>query len=353
MESKLQENLHEMQAESTARKLYLWGAGNILNHSIDFLKCNFRIEGIIDKGVHADGGRLFDIPLYAPDILDEMDRDRTMFCITCIHVREIADWLRKSGFHYVYDVFHVHRDPMYKFHPPLDSEGLSQVHILNEMLEDCQSKEVLRKLIDKRAIQSLDYSDIHEKNQYFPDDVWQIGKDESFIDAGAFDGDTVAAIGEMTRNEFRAVYAFEPDTKNFSVLEEKYREDMRVHCYPYATWDSEAALCFSDGEAASSTIAESGKRIRAVALDDVIESPVTFIKMDVEGAEMRSLRGARNLICRYKPKLAICVYHKADDLWKIPFLIRDLVPEYRFMLRHHSDLWFETVIYAQIDKVKR
>ena len=51
MESKLQENLHEMQAESTARKLYLWGAGNILNHSIDFLKCNFRIEGIIDKGV--------------------------------------------------------------------------------------------------------------------------------------------------------------------------------------------------------------------------------------------------------------------------------------------------------------
>ena len=73
---------------------------------------------------------------------------------------------------------------------------------------------------------------------------------------------------------------------------------------------------------------------------------VTFIKMDVEGAELESLKGAEKTIRRDKPKLAICIYHKPEDMWTIPLYIKELVPEYKLYIRHHSSGVCETVLYA-------
>lgn len=77
------------------------------------------------------------------------------------------------------------------------------------------------------------------------------------------------------------------------------------------------------------------------------ETP-TFIKMDIEGAELEALEGAKTTIVKNKPKLAICLYHKPDDLWKIPLYLKDLVPEYKFYIRHHGKVRWETVLYATI-----
>ena len=88
--------------------------------------------------------------------------------------------------------------------------------------------------------------------------------------------------------------------------------------------------------------------VECVPLDAVISEKVTFIKMDIEGSEMKALSGARRLITTYKPKLAICIYHKLDDLWKILQYIHSLVPEYKFYVRHHSILYVDTVLYATI-----
>jgi FkbM family methyltransferase len=87
-----------------------------------------------------------------------------------------------------------------------------------------------------------------------------------------------------------------------------------------------------------------------VSLDEDIEEPVNFIKMDIEGFELEALKGAARHIREKKPKLAICVYHKINDLWEIPFLIADLNPEYKLYLRRYH--WMnensetESVIYA-------
>lgn len=71
-----------------------------------------------------------------------------------------------------------------------------------------------------------------------------------------------------------------------------------------------------------------------------------MIKMDVEGAELESLKGARETILRNRPKLAICIYHKPEDMTEIPLYIKSLVPEYKFFVRHHSNYFAETVLYA-------
>jgi hypothetical protein len=68
--------------------------------------------------------------------------------------------------------------------------------------------------------------------------------------------------------------------------------------------------------------------------------------MDIEGAELNALKGAEQIIKRYKPKLAICIYHKPEDIWTIPNLLLEFVPDYQFYIRHYSLTCFETVLYA-------
>lgn len=78
------------------------------------------------------------------------------------------------------------------------------------------------------------------------------------------------------------------------------------------------------------------------------DEAVSFIKMDIEGAEMEALKGAAELIRRRRPDLAICTYHSISDLFEIPLYIHSLVPEYRLYLRHHTPVFCETVCYAVI-----
>lgn len=93
--------------------------------------------------------------------------------------------------------------------------------------------------------------------------------------------------------------------------------------------------------------------IRAVALDDIEEvQKVGFIKMDIEGAELDALHGAERTIRRDRPFLAVCVYHREGDMLAIMDYLHQLVPEYRFWLRHYGPLYYETVLYASIDNLK-
>lgn len=96
---------------------------------------------------------------------------------------------------------------------------------------------------------------------------------------------------------------------------------------------------------------ESTKIARIVRIDDELaDETISLIKMDIEGYELAAIRGCENLIKKYKPDLAICVYHRVFDMWEIPSLIKRYVPDYQFYLRHHSNTQVETVLYAVCEK---
>lgn len=72
----------------------------------------------------------------------------------------------------------------------------------------------------------------------------------------------------------------------------------------------------------------------------------TFIKMDIEGSEYYAIKGAKTVICKNKPKLAICIYHSDQDMLRLIEMIHEMVPDYRFYIRQHSNTIYETVLYA-------
>lgn len=116
-------------------------------------------------------------------------------------------------------------------------------------------------------------------------------------------------------------------------------------------WDESKELSFAANGTANSHIAESEEnnmvKVKVISLDEMLGGrPVSFIKMDIEGAEYKALAGARNTIVKNKPKLAICVYHKAEDIWELPGLILEMRPDYKLYFRHYSDNSTETILYA-------
>ena len=212
-------------------------------------------------------------------------------------------------------------------------------------------------IIDGPAFYEPDFID--EVEQYFGPSFIKFQQDEVFVDAGCYDFDNSLAISKHC--DHVKVYAFEPDPENYRrCLERSENRDKNritdVKLFPCGTWSEKTTLYFNSAGDAASHICISNNGVKDIGnsavpvmrIDDVVESGdrVTMIKMDVEGAELESLKGAKKTIQRDKPKLAICIYHKPEDMWEIPLYIKELVPEYRLYIRHHHIRAGETVLYA-------
>lgn len=198
----------------------------------------------------------------------------------------------------------------------------------------------------------LYYADtVFDAEQYFSPDFMTFDNEEIFVDAGAFD----LATSLNLRNHCPQVkvYAFEPDPECYKhCLERKESSKFETAAIlPFGTWSKRDTLHFSATSDSASHISETDKGycdVSVMPIDEAIVEgdKVTFIKMDVEGAELESLKGAERTIRRDKPKLAISIYHKPEDMWTIPLYIKELVPEYKLYIRHHSSGTGETVLYA-------
>jgi FkbM family methyltransferase len=186
---------------------------------------------------------------------------------------------------------------------------------------------------------------------YFPRDLCAPRSDETFVDCGAFDGDTVRLFLREA-GSFRKIYAFEPDPVNFDRLQASFEElggagDDDVHALPYATGARRETLRFNATGSAMSALGAGDIEVQAVALDDVLcEEAPTFIKMDIEGGEPEALAGAIRIIREHEPVLAISCYHRQEHLWQIPLQIRAISPNYRLFLRPHDLEMWDLVCYA-------
>ncbi len=93
-----------------------------------------------------------------------------------------------------------------------------------------------------------------------------------------------------------------------------------------------------------------GTSVEVVSLDRYLNgAPISFLKADVEGMEMALLKGAQATIRRHRPKISICVYHYPTDIPDVANYLSELVPDYKFALRHHSPQLMETVLYCWVD----
>jgi len=192
---------------------------------------------------------------------------------------------------------------------------------------------------------------VWRKDQYFPEGVIGLTEREVFVDGGAYTGDTMLTFMRKTNGKYGKYYAFEPEPENAANLSAKAgKRGLRdVSVVRKGLWSKAAVLPFAaaQGTTGSAISATGSASIEVDAIDD-LAADATFIKLDVEGAELEALKGAASTIRRNKPKLAVCLYHKPGDLTEIPLFIKSLAPDYRFFLRQHQPVSCELVLYAVV-----
>lgn len=174
-----------------------------------------------------------------------------------------------------------------------------------------------------------------EKNEAF-ENIIRLGSNESYLDLGAYRGDTVEEFLHYCNGKYSDIIALEPDRRTFRKLEAYLENIENSTAYQKAVYSENKTLIFSSKAGRQSTVSEKGEAVEAVCVDSLCsDKTVTYIKMDVEGVEKEAVDGAKNTLKNQKPKLNIALYHRSEDIFSIPLQIARINPDYKFYLRRH------------------
>ena len=218
---------------------------------------------------------------------------------------------------------------------------------IGQRLVDEASRQLFNNIINFRLSGELAYLDDckeRQHEQYFEDFLNLKPEGEVFVDVGGFDGFTSREFIKRSPN-YKSVYLFEPEKANITIAKQKLKNLANIFIIEKGLSNKKDIVRFSADGSISTITEDGGVEIHVDALDNIVDDDVSFIKMDIEGAESLAIEGAKQTILKHHPRLAICVYHKPTDLRAIPeqiFAIRD---DYDIYLRHYTEGVVETVMF--------
>lgn len=218
------------------------------------------------------------------------------------------------------------------------------------LLADEKSKQTFLDVLNFKISGKVKYLfDCEYEKELLYSEVLHLSEDETIVDLGAYDGDTIREFMTATDGKYKKIIAFEPDEKNFRKLTAKTESMENIERYNLGAWDKRETLYFQKKKGRNSHQADEGIPVSFDSVDNVVKERVTFIKMDIEGAELKALEGARETITRDKPKLYVCAYHRNEDMFSLPLKIKELCPGYKIYFRHHPYIpaW-ESNFYAMV-----
>lgn len=337
------------------KQILIYGAGSFGKEMLSFFNdLNVNVSAFLD--INAEKIKVLnEKPVYTlKDYNGNKNECCVIFSIVCdkdCRLKIIND-IREAGFENIIEAQSI-RCAQIDFTAEYSLDGAyDKIKEVYECFIDNKSREIFIENITAHL--SRDYSNCgkNEDNmydQYFPKDINAEKGYSVFIDCGGFIGDTVEQLMNYTSPS--KVVSFEPFLDNYKRLcqsVKKYNlKNTEFILFNNAVSDKIGTMTFKTGTG-SGTISKDGDiTITTVSVDDVLRGlQPTFIKMDIEGEELKALNGIKETIKNSSPDMAICVYHNIDHLWEIPLFIRSLNNEYSFYLRNYNSFTMETVLYA-------
>lgn len=215
------------------------------------------------------------------------------------------------------------------------------------LLSDSVSREVFNKVMSYRLTADYSYMNgfhVRLADQYF-ESFAQPETNSIFIDCGGFDGDTTEEFIKRYQ-DYGRVYLFEPSSQNIAKARHRLRNYRDIEFVELGLSDESGVISFDSTSGSASSVVDGGfDQITLTTLDEFLEIKSSFIKMDLEGWELRALKGSRRHLEEDRAILAIAVYHDILDFVKIPEYVLSIQKNYKLYLRHYTEGWSETVMY--------
>jgi len=349
----------EVQRLLQEEDVYIWGTGQMGQWAAHLVHdMGGRVAAFIDNSAARWGATSEGILCISPDQLREKENP-LVFIGVGMSGAAVAAQLADMNVRRVLDMPDFYLNTLFEdIRSAPAAELAARVAVCFDILADDASRDVLlaklRGFLDFEpgfARQNY-YGDICHSDQYFQNNLIRFTENSVLVDCGAYTGDTMQDF--LRRGlPFRKYIAYELNRRNYEKLQNNMNdaregETGELIAYNCGVGERNEQIYYDDVVSASS-VSSTGIPGEIVRMSDHLrDEAVSFIKMDIEGAEMGALRGAEELIRRRRPDLAICVYHSISDLYEIPLYIHSIVPEYQLYLRHHTPVFCETVCYAVI-----
>lgn len=348
-----EETIQEMR--SSPYPLVIYGAGWIGDAMYTYLrKNNVDVYGFaVDRDFLPENRGLDGLTIYDIDELLKTTRYNVLLAFVGCSVDKIEELEAHKNVNKCYQIDFVGKNAAGwdgQMYDSFLSENKAILTKLRKDLSDEASKQALDEFIHQRNT-GVFYKPYSHKPEYFDDEIVSLSENEVFVDCGAYDGDSIlafcGALKDRGISSYKKIYAFEADAGNACRLIQNLLELKNIQVIGKGVYDQACMLYFSESGTMGSMVADEGSKIEATTIDETVgDEEVTFIKMDIEGCELKGLRGAEKTIKRWKPKLAICVYHRVEDLITIPQYIQSLRPDYKLFFRNYRQIGLDAILYA-------
>jgi len=345
-------------------KYILFGAGEASNEVCSYLESNNKkIIAFSDNNQKLIGQTKNNIPIISPSAISSLLSSNVAIIISSSNQYIIANQLMEDLgikldriFPYLTEMFSAHYDGDLLF------KNSGKISELIDLLSDQESKDYIKRILEFRWTLNPRCLVPNPKLKSFYDyneDILGPKPDQVVVDCGAYNGDTAQLYLQRTDNRC-VIYAIEAFPTNFKVLSQWVKDNNlqnKVIPINIAVGEKNGTISFSsekdllDPRASiiSKRGADSALKFKVETLDEIFSrrynTPVNFIKMDIEGAEEKAILGAENLIKKYKPGLAIASYHLPAHLWELPLLLSKMNSNYRIFAGHHPKCVYETEYY--------
>ena len=340
--------------------IILFGAGKTKEYNLQFFhKLGISPVAFCDNAPEKQGKIVGNIPILSLEQVRQQYPTAYFYITTQMFYTEIRQQLLNAGCEEEkiseYDiVFQLQWEEncmnYYKQHE-------AQVDWLYENLADEESRKVLKNRLLFLRTRNRNYMlEVRRTHQYFEEELVDFSKIKCYVDLGMYTGDTIMEFLKIVGKQYKSIYGFEPDAEIFQIAQDNLKPYDNIIFAPLATSDYDGVTKVEQSLGVMQTIADGifssnadGENVfRVCRLDTYFKGSsekIDMLKMDIEGAEHATLSGAQERIISDKPVLAVCVYHKQEDILELPLLCKEWVPGYRIYLRHYSDNQTETVCY--------
>ncbi len=338
--------------KTATKPILLYGMGNGADMIINVLAClgiewcdTFASDGFV-RGHFFHGKRVLTL-----SEAEEKYGDFIILMTFAVHDEKTMDYVRSlSEKHELYSptVAVVGGEAFtYEFYKDNEADFLKAYNLLSD---EKSRQDYINVLFYKISGDIRFLFEAHSEKMRVYSEILSLGESETIVDLGAYDGDTIREFLAATDGKYKKIIALEPDSKNFRKLTEKTKDLPNIERHNLGAWDKKETLFFAKKGGRNSRKEDGGVPVEFDSVDNLINERVTLIKMDIEGAEMKALEGARGTIEKYKPKLYVCAYHRNEDLFSLILKINELSADYKIYFRQHPYIpaW-ESNVYATLD----
>jgi len=324
-------------------KKYILGINKLTKSVLKYIE----VEGIIDDFTRVQSSRKKSVLK-----IEDIPKDSIILYTATGSPLEVKNKLDEMGYTHISYLALCKYSTLDLVHPPFIMDfqddflnNRDQYEKIYSLLCDEKSKKVFEKVINFKISFDYNFMDGFTNNyeeQYFDKELIPCIEKVSFLDGGGYVGDTLPTIIKKFP-DFKKIYCIEPNNLHIGIAKRNFEQYENIEFINCGLGKKRE---FSNiEETIQNNCSHDYQAVDIDTIDNMIDERVDFIKMDIEGAEQDAIDGAKITIEKYTPILAICVYHKAEDWYKIPQKVLDINSNYKIYLRHYMEGIFETVMY--------